>query len=261
MDLHLKGRHVFIAGASRGIGRAMAEAFLAEGAKVTLTGRGEASLAEAKDALIARFGKDAIFATAGDMTKTDVLAKAFDAAEAALGPVHTLICNVGLDGAPGGYNLTDEQWESGLTQNFLGSIRLAREALNRMLPRPAEARAGFNIIFISSIAGCEALGSPISYGSAKAAVNHAAKEMAKLVGKENIRINVIAPGNIIFPDGDWEKRVAAEPDIWNRWIKREVALRRFGKPEEIAYAALMLASPNASFVNGHVMVVDGGQLK
>lgn len=261
MELGLKDRHIFIAGASRGIGRAIAEAFLGEGAKVTLTARGEASLAEAKDALGARFGADGLFATAGDMTKTDVLAAAFEAAEAAQGPVHTLVCNVGLDGAPGGYNLSDEQWDSGLTQNFLGSIRLAREALNRMLPRPPQERDGFNIIFISSIAGCEALGSPISYGSAKAAVNHAAKEMAKLVGKENIRVNVIAPGNIIFEGGDWEKRVAERPDAWNGWIRREVALRRFGKPEEIAHAALFLASDKASFVSGHVMVVDGGQLK
>ena len=136
MELQLTDKHVFIAGASRGIGRAMAEAFLGEGAKVTLTGRGKASLDEAKGALTARFGAERIFASSGDMTDTAVLAAALDGAEAALGPVHTLVCNVGIDSAPPGFDVSDETWEAGIAQNFLGSVRLAREALKRVSPAP-----------------------------------------------------------------------------------------------------------------------------
>ena len=261
MDLQLGGKHAFIAGASRGIGHAIAEGFLKEGAKVSLTARNPAPLNEAAAAFAKAHGKDHVFAKTGDMTKSAPIAEAIDAAEAAHGPIHTLVANVGIDSAPLGYDLNDEQWEAGIAQNFLGSVRLAREALRRALARPKEQREGFNIIFISSIAGWEALGTPLTYGTQKAALNHAAKELAKQVGREGIRVNVVGPGNIIFPGGDWEKRVAARPDDWNRWVRREVALKRFGKPEEIADAVLVLSSARASFVTGAVWLVDGGQAK
>lgn len=261
MDLKLSGKHVFVAGASRGIGHAIAEAFLTEGAKVALTARSQGPLDEAHAGFAKRFGTHRVFKYAGDMTATGPIAEALETSEAALGPVHTVVANVGLDKAPPGFDVNDDLWDAGLAQNFLGSVRLAREALKRTMPKPKDEREGFNIIFISSIAGLEALGTPLTYGSSKAAVNHAAQELAKLTGREGVRVNVVAPGNIIFPGGDWEKRVAERPDAWNRWINREVALRRFGKPEEIADAVVFLASARASFVSGAIWTVDGGQMK
>jgi 3-oxoacyl-[acyl-carrier protein] reductase len=107
-----------------------------------------------------------------------------------------------------------------------------------------------------------ALGTPLTYGTAKAAMNHMAKELARITGASGVRVNVIAPGNIVFPDGDWEARANGPTgDKVMRWIKREVPMRRFGYPEEIGSAAAFLMSNKASFITGAVLPVDGGQTR
>ncbi len=261
MELGLKDKVVFIAGASRGIGRAMAEAFAREGARVAITGRTEDSLEDARGALSAISGRDSVVAVAGDMTKSADIARALDRTEAKLGPVHCAVANVGIGNAPLGVDVSDEDWGADIAQNLTGSMFLARDAIKRMLKRPADDRNGASVIMISSIAGVDAMGTAIPYAATKAAINHAACAMAKLVGKDGIRVNAIAPGNILFPGGNWEKITSSRPEAWQRWIDREVALKRFGKVEEIADAALWLASDRASFVTGATIVVDGGQVR
>ncbi|MGE0665646.1 MAG: SDR family NAD(P)-dependent oxidoreductase [Sphingomonadales bacterium] len=261
MELGLKDKVVFIAGASRGIGRAMAEAFAREGARVAITGRTEESLEEARGALAAIAGKDNVVAVAGDMTKSADIGRSLDRTEAKLGAIHCAVANVGIGRAPLGVDVSDDDWDADIAQNLTGSMFLARDAIKRMLKCTPEDRAGASVILISSIAGVDAMGTPIPYAATKAAINHAACAMAKLVGKDGIRVNAIAPGNILFPGGGWEKITSGRPEAWQRWIDREVALKRFGKVEEIADAALWLASDRASFVTGATIVVDGGQVR
>jgi len=247
MELGLKDKVVFIAGASRGIGRAMAEAFAREGARVAITGRTEDSLEEARSALSAIAGKDNVVA--------------LDRTEAKLGAIHCAVANVGIGKAPLGVDVSDDDWNADIAQNLTGSMFLARDAIKRMLKRSPGDRHGANVIMISSIAGVDAMGTAIPYAATKAAINHAACAMAKLVGKDGIRVNAIAPGNILFPGGGWEKITSGRPEAWQRWIDREVAMQRFGRVEEIADAALWLASDRASFVTGATIVVDGGQVR
>ncbi len=257
MDLGLKDKVIFVAGASRGIGLGIVEACLAEGARVAITARGAEALEETRADLAGRYGADKLWSMAGDLRETAVIEKALAGAEDALGPLHGAVANVGLHPCPPGAAVDDETWDAGFSQNLGSAWKLARGAYARMEPR----RSG-SILFISSIAGLGALGTPLTYGTAKAAVNHLTKELAQISGRKGVRVNAIAPGNIAFPGGEWEERAAGpRAENWNRWLRREVPLQRFGTPAEIGSMAAFLMSDQASFVHGAVIPVDGGQTK
>lgn len=257
MDLQLKDKVVFVAGASRGIGLGIVETLLAEGARVAIAARGAEKLEEERARLAAQYGEKRLWARAGDLRDTATLEEMVDAIESEFGPLWGAVANVGLHPCPPGFDVDDDTWTAGMQQNLDSAFRLARTCLRKMEPRGEGS-----IVAISSIAGMGALGTPLTYGTAKAAMNHMVKELARITGPSGIRINAISPGNIIFPGGSWQERSEGERgEVWKKWIRREVPLKRFGTPEEIGAPAAFLLSPVSSFMTGAIIPVDGGQTR
>jgi len=255
MDLGLTDKVAFIAGSSRGIGLAVARGFLREGAKVVVTGREAAPLDHARELLAADAGAGRVRAVQGDMTSPEDIQRAFGAAIDAFGGLDAVIANVGSGTGPAGWDLSCHDWESALRVNLLGAMALATAAVPHLAPRRG------SLTFIASITGREAMRAPVPYGAAKAALLSASKGLARLLGPQGVRVNAVAPGNILFPGGAWERKLAARREAFEQYIRDEVPLGRFGAPEEIADAVVFLASSRASFVTGACLVVDGGQTR
>lgn len=251
MDLGLKDKVVIVTGSSQGIGYGIAKSFLAEGAKVMVTGRDKDNLEKAVESL----GKtDNLAHFCGDMTNSTEIEKAIKETVKHFGGLDVVVANVGK-GFGGGLDLTTEEWQNTLQTNFVGAMLLAAQSL------PHLKKTQGNIIFISSIAGVEAMGASVSYSAAKAAVIGGMKSLARELGPSGVRVNAIAPGNIKFAGGIWEKKVNEKPEFYKKYIETEVPLQRFGTPEEIGQTAVFLASPVSAFTTGACFVVDGGQTK
>lgn len=251
MDLGLEGKRIFVAGASGGIGSAVAEAFLDEGASVVLHGRDEAKL-EARRAALAAKHEGRVSASAADLT----LQTGREAAVAACGAsLDAAVLCIGNGNVAKGHGLTQEQWDAILAQNFFADALTA----TMLLPLLKKGTAP-SLCFIGSIAGIEIMKAPLGYAVAKAALDAYAKRLAHELAPD-IRVNIVHPGNVYFEGGRWEelkKERSAEVDAM---LASQVALRRFGAPEEIASAVAYVSSPKASFMTGASVVVDGGQLK
>lgn len=256
MDLGLSGKVAFVAGGSRGIGLAVVRGFLAEGAKVVMTGRNDTSL-QSSYGVLAQDGYDErIMAIQGDLTDVAQIEHALGETVKKFGRLDVVVANIGSGTAKSGFQLDRHDWDSVFASNLFGSIHLAREALTYMV----DAGSG-SLIFIASIAGIEAIGAPVPYGAAKAALMMAMKSYACQVGREGVRVNAVAPGNIVFPGGTWAKKLEEREAFFKNYIEAEVPMKRFGKPEEIADAVIFLASERASFITGTVLVADGGQVR
>ena len=256
MDLGLQDKAAFVAGSSRGIGLAIARAFLREGSRVTITGRHAESLEEAREFLAVEGEAERVLSIEGDMTDPKDIKRALDEAISTFGGVDAVVANVGSGTARSGWDLAPDDWASVLNTNLLGGMNLATTALGHLT-----ARGEGNLTFISSIVGCEAVNAPVAYSAAKAAVQSAMKNLSRLAGSQGVRVNAVAPGNVLFPGGTWEQKLAERREFFEQYIKMEVPLQRFGWPEEIADAAVFLASDRASFITGACVVVDGGQTR
>lgn len=249
MNLALEGKVVLITGGTKGIGRAIAEAFYKEGARVAITARGMESLAECEREM------HGIFTFLGDMTNRTERSSFVEAVLQKWGTIDILINNVG--GSNGStISETDLQlFEDAMALNFYSTVDLSKLVLPIMKKQQSGA-----IINITSIYGRES-GGKSTYNAAKAATISFTKSLADEVIKDGIRVNGIAPGSILHPTGSWQKRIEEDPEKMNAFVKTEIPAGRFGTPEEVANVALFLASEKASWVVGATINVDGGQSK
>jgi 3-oxoacyl-[acyl-carrier protein] reductase len=257
MDLKLENQVAFVAGSSRGIGRAIAAALLAEGARVVLTGRDEASLRATQAELAAADTQHRILAVRGDFTHSETIARAMERTLQHFGRIDHLIANLGTGSGKPGWEQPEEEWTRLFELNFFASTRLTQAALPHLLKN----ENGGSILYISSIVAVESTPAPLPYSAAKAALINYAKNLARQLGPQKVRVNSMAPGNIFFPGGSWERHLQNRREAVEGMLRSEVPLQRFGTPDEIASLATYLCSPQAAFATGSCFVMDGGQTR
>lgn len=251
MDLELRGKVALVAGSTRGIGLAIAEGFLREGASVVVTGRGEESLAAAVEQL---GNADRVLSWCGDAGDPDQIPACLAAACERFGGLDAVVANVGSGRGTRGWDVGADEWASALQTNLVGSVNLARSAAPLLLERK-----GSSLTVIASIAGIESTGAPVPYEAAKAALIHAAKALSRSLAP--VRVNAVAPGNVLFLGGRWEELLNEDREKVKAMLRSHVPLGRFGAPVEIADAVVFLSSARAAFVTGACLVVDGGQAR
>lgn len=244
-----------ITGSSRGIGRAIAETLVSEGCSVYLTGRNKNDLQSAQAAMTQEFPMPKIYSAACDFRSAEQVQNLFESIKTKWGHLDILVCNVGNGRSVAPLSETHDEWMAVMEENLF----TATNVIQQSLPLLKAAKAP-SIVLVSSIAGIEATGAPITYSVAKAGIIALTNNFARPLGKEGIRINAVSPGNILFPGSVWDRKLRTEPERVQKLLDDEVPLGKMGTPSDVAKAVVFLASASmASFITGTNMVVDGGQ--
>ena len=257
MDLHLRDKHVLITGGSKGIGLACAQAFLEEGARVSLVSRDAANLSAARQTLQRTQAADRIHTVAANLREASAALHALDSAEAAFGPIDILVNSAGAAKRTPAAELTPEAWADAMQAKYFTYIHMMDPTIKRMAARGQGA-------VVNVVGNGGKVASPIHMpgGAANAALMLVSVGMAVAYGPQGIRVNAINPG-LTLTDRLQEgmaadartKGISADEAMAQAVSK--IPLGRMAMPEEIAQAVLFLASPKASYVTGVCMSMDG----
>lgn len=249
----VEGKVAIVTGASSGIGKAIAELFAKEGAKVVLADHNTTRGPQVEEE-IRRAGGEAMWVNT-DTGVTADLERVVKATIDKYGRIDILVNNAGIAGEPDDL-INEEIWRRVVDVNFNGPFLLSHMVVPYM-----KKQGGGNIVNISSTGGLHATGRSTVYSATKGGLNMITRNMARALGKDNIRVNCVAPSQIETPI--WWKTLEREPT--QEEVERERIARaapapmgRVGTAEEVAYPVLFLASDEASFITGAILTVDGG---
>ena len=245
MDLGLRGKRVAITGGSKGIGRAIAEGFAAEGANVSICARKADEVGAAVASLKAKGVK--AFGQVLDVADEPALTAWIKATAGEFGGLDALVCNVSALAVGD----SPETWEKSFATDMMHSVNAVAAAVPFL-----EKAGGGSIVLISSVSGFEVDFAAGSYGAIKAALIHYAKGLSRqLVGK-GIRVNCVSPGNTYFEGGIWQNIEKNMPDLFQSTLKVNPT-GKFGTAVEVANGVVFISSPMASRISGTNLVIDG----
>ena len=246
----LTGKVAVITGSSRGIGKAIAERMAQHGAKVTISSRKAGPCEEVAGAINAEHGEGTAIAVPANISSKEDLQRLVDETRKAFGKIDIVVCNAASNPYFGPMSgISDDQFRKILENNVI-----ANNWLISMVTPEMEERKDGAVIIVSSIGGLRGNVVIGAYNISKAADFQLARNLAHELGPHNIRVNCIAPGLI---KTDFARALWENPEILQRSTEG-VPLRRIGDPDEIAGAAVFLASPAGTFMTGQTVVVDGG---
>lgn len=248
----LHGQTALVTGSTRGIGLAIAQDLHLQGCKVALNGRSDDDLTAAAQL----FPADNIVTIQGDISDPKSCHTVMQKAKEAFGTIDIVVCNVGSGSSvPPGQESYDE-WQRVFGINLWSATNTV-EAVRAVLDNACKS-----IVCVSSICGIETIpGAPVTYSTAKAALNAYIKGISRPLGAAGVRINAVAPGNILFDGSVWDRKLKENAQTVHDMLDKDVPLNQLGTPQDVAHLVTWLSSDEAKFITGTVVVVDGGQSK
>jgi 3-oxoacyl-[acyl-carrier protein] reductase len=248
----LSGRVALVTGASQGLGRRFAKVLAGRGAAVGLAARQQDKLAELEREIAAQGGRVARVAL--DVTDRASIERAVAEVEDMLGPIDVLVNNAGVAVSKGVLEQTEADWDKVVDTNLKGAFFVAQTVAKRMIARDPRPASGGNIVNVASVLALDVIGHLAPYAASKGGLWQLTRTMALELARHDVRVNALAPGYIVTEIN----REFLETGASGERLRQRIPQRRFGTPEDLDGALLLLASDASRYMTGGIIVLDGG---